>query len=91
MDWLSIISISIAPLTAAVGWLAGKRKRNNEFLHEMQESINMLAAKNNDLMEELIKVKTQNAQLIVEVEHMRAENRKLNRIVADLSAKLNRN
>lgn len=91
MDWINLISLLLSPATGVIGWLAGKRKRNNEFLHEMQESINMLAAKNNDLMEELIKVKTQNAQLIVEVEHMRAENRKLNRIVADLSAKLNRN
>ena len=46
----------IPTITAAVGWLAGKRKRRNDALKSMQDSIDILSLENKRLIEDLTTV-----------------------------------
>jgi hypothetical protein len=70
MDWIALIGILIAPLTGIVGWLAGRRKRNNDFLNTMQESINKLVTENTKLLDDVLTVKKQNIELLIQNEVM---------------------
>jgi cell shape-determining protein MreC len=88
MDWISLIGIITTPLAAAGGWLAGSRKRNNDFLQEMQDSINKLVAENNRLLHEIVEVKAQNADLKIAVKNLTLENEQLRKEVSELNAKL---
>jgi hypothetical protein len=49
-----ILSYAAPAATAVVGWFAGRRKRNNDFLRDMQASIDLLSEKNRELMNEVI-------------------------------------
>jgi hypothetical protein len=71
MDWITIGTISIAPLTALSGWLAGRRKRSNDFLHQMQDSINKLVDENTRLLDDVLTVKKQNVELLIQNEVMK--------------------
>ena len=71
MDWIAFITVAIAPLTALAGWMAGRRKRNNDFLHTMQESINKLATENTKLLDDIVTVKKQNVELLIQNEVMK--------------------
>ena len=71
MDWIALISVLLAPLTAFAGWLAGRHKRKNDFLHTMQESINRLVTENTRLLEDILTVKKQNVELLIQNEAMR--------------------
>jgi uncharacterized coiled-coil DUF342 family protein len=63
METISVILNFVVPaLTGAVGWFAGGRKRKNDFLNDLQASVNMLASKNEELMEELVKLRSENAE-----------------------------
>ena len=54
---ISIITDCLVPIvTAAAGWLAGKRKRRNDFLKNMQDSIDLLSVENKRLLEDLTAV-----------------------------------
>jgi septal ring factor EnvC (AmiA/AmiB activator) len=51
---------SIMPVVTAIGgWFAGKKKRNNDFLQDLQESVNMLTGENKKLLKELIEVRNE--------------------------------
>jgi len=71
MDWITLTGLLIAPLTAIAGWFAGKRKRSNDFLNAMQESINTLVAENAKLLDDVLTVKKQNIELLLQNEAMR--------------------
>ena len=54
---LEFIGTYIIPmLTALAGWVAGTRKRNNSFLQNLQDSINLLTSENKKLLEDLTSV-----------------------------------
>ncbi len=54
---ISIITDCLVPLiTAAAGWLVGKRKRRNDFLKNMQDSIDLLSVENKRLLKDLTAV-----------------------------------
>lgn len=63
MDITTIIGYLFSALTGIVGWLAGRRKQNNNFISEQQSSINLLAEKNNELLKEIVSLRQQNAEL----------------------------
>ena len=68
---LSDIFTYIAPvLTGVAGWLGGRRKKNNDFLGDLQASIDLLAEKNKTLMEEVVKLREENAELRVKIEEL---------------------
>lgn len=81
MELETITSIVLPPVTAAIGWLAGTRKRRNDAIGYLQKTIDDLAAKNAEYMGEI-------TQLRAEVAKLRAENAKLQQGQAEMQAKL---
>lgn len=68
---LETILTYLAPaLTAIVGWLAGNQKRKNDFLNDLQASIDLLADKNKSLLAEVVKLRSENATLIANQDAM---------------------
>lgn len=95
MDWTAIIGYVFSALTGVAGWLVGKRKRKNDFLSDLQGSINMLADENAKLLKELIAVRKENAALMLNQEQMkieigtlRKENEELRREIGELNSRL---
>ena len=85
METLTFIGTYIIPLfTAAVGWLVGSRKRKNDFLKDLQSSINLLSAENKRLLEEItnanteiVAVRKENEELKASVDRLCTENSQL--------------
>lgn len=73
MDWINIISIIIAPLTGVLSWFAGRKKSKNDFLQEMQDSIDLLVVKNKDLVEEVTNLRLKNSELIANQEILKRQ------------------
>ena len=86
---ITMILMYVLPalLSGAGGWFVGKatkRKQKNDILQEMQNSIDLVLTRNKELLNELInlrseiaQVKSENAALRVEVEEL---NRKLENV-----------
>ena len=72
---LDFIGTYIIPMiTAAVGWLAGTRKRKNDFLQDLQASIDLLSSENKKLLADITSV---NAEIVaVRKENEESENGK---------------
>ena len=89
---ISLITDCLVPtITAVVGWIAGKRKRQGDALKNMQESIEMLTGNNKRLLDDLAKVndevialRRENAELKLSVDHLCRENTQLKTEVQDL-------
>lgn len=90
------IAAWIAPvLTGIASYFAGTRKRNNDFLNDLQKSIDLLSAKNAELIDEVVKLRSENAKLLSNqdtlqsrVDTLTRQNDKLQKEVEDLNAKL---
>ncbi len=82
---LSFIGTYLIPLaTAAAGWFAGSRKRRNDFLKDLQSSIDLLSAENKRLLEditscnkEIVAVRKENEELKASVDRLCTENSQL--------------
>lgn len=59
----TVVSILLAPLAGAASYLAGRRKRDNNFLQQLQASIDLLSKENKELLIEIVEVKRKNAEL----------------------------
>jgi FtsZ-binding cell division protein ZapB len=84
IQFFDILPYIVSLVTAVGGWFAGKRKRSNDFLQDMQASIDMLTEKNTELVKkvlnlngEVIKLRKENAELRVELESL---NEKLSNV-----------
>ena len=85
METITFIGTYIIPLfSAAVGWLVGSRKRKNDFLKDLQASINLLSAENKRLLEEItnanseiVAVRKENEELKASVDRLCTENSQL--------------
>ena len=93
---ISLITDCLVPMiTAAAGWLAGKRKRRNDFLKNMQESIDILSMENKRLIEDLttvnrevVALRRENGELKTSVDQLCKENAQLKTEVQDLRKQL---
>jgi len=82
MEFLNLIlSYFVAIGTIIVGLFTGARKRRNDFLHEMQKSIDLLTTENKKLIERVV-------ALNKEVIDLRKENNILRCEVEELNKKL---
>lgn len=95
MDTVTMIGYLISALTGLAGWMVGRKKQNNDFIADLQGSINLLAEKNSELLRELITLRQQNATLLSnqaemkqEIACLRKENVGLKKEIEDLSARL---
>jgi peptidoglycan hydrolase CwlO-like protein len=77
--WLGILGFALNPITAFASWLVGRKKSNNDFLHDMQKSIDMLVKKNNEQLAELVELRNTNARLLENQEKMQIKIDKLTR------------
>lgn len=94
MDITTIIGYLFSALTGIVGWIVGRKKQNNDFISDLQDSINLLAGKNSDLLQEVVKLRQQNAELLsnqsdmkAEMAALRNENAGLKREIEELNLK----
>ncbi len=95
---LTFIGSYIIPIiTAAVGWIMGSRKRNNDFLSDLQSSIDLLSNENKKLLEditavntEIVKVRKENEELKVAVERLCTENSLLKDEIQGLKVQLSK-
>ena len=93
---ISIITDCLVPIaTAAAGWLAGKRKRRNDFLKNMQDSIDILSMENKRLLEDLTNVnrevvalRKENGELKYSVDQLCRENAQLKEEVRNLKTRM---
>lgn len=67
-EWITTL---LVPVTGVVSWLAGTRKRRNDTIVELQNTINLLAEKNRELYEETIKLRAQVAELKDEIDRLK--------------------
>ena len=89
---ISLITDCLVPtITAVVGWLAGKRKRRNDFLKNMQDSIDLLSVENKRLLKDLtavnnevVALRKENGELKYSVDQLCRENVQLKTEVQDL-------
>ncbi len=92
----TIIAECLVPIiTAAAGWLAGKRKRRNDALKSMQDSIDILSTENKRLIEDLttvnrevVALRRENGELKTSVDQLCKENAQLKTEVQDLRKQL---
>ena len=70
IQFSDILPYIVSVITGITGWLTGKRKQNNDFLKDLQASIDLLAEKNKQLMEEVVQLRQENAKLRIEVEEL---------------------
>lgn len=89
------VTAVVSLLTAFGGWFVGRRKRNNDFLGELQNSIDLLTEKYTKTLTELVSVKEQNAKLLIgqnemsiELKAVREENSLLKKEVEELTTQL---
>ena len=88
----TIVTECLVPMiTAAAGWLAGKRKRRNDALKSMQDSIDILSTENKRLIEDLtavnrevVALRRENGELKTSVDQLCKENVQLKTEVQDL-------
>ena len=95
-DTLTFIGTYIIPMiTAAVGWLVGNRKRKNDFLQNLQASIDLLSSENKKLLAditsvnaEIVAVRKENEELKASVDKLCNENAQLKDEIRQLKEKM---
>ena len=75
--FITILGYILTPIAGIVTWLVSRKKQRNDFLQDMQASINLLAEENKKLMIEIVALRKENLQLRAEVEEL---NRKLDNV-----------
>ena len=73
--WAWILSSNA--ITGIVTWVATRRKRNNDFLAEMQKSIDLLSQKYNEQLQDNVRLSELAISLKNEIANVRMENRLL--------------
>jgi len=79
--WITILGYLLAPVTGVVSWIAASRKRKNDFLTDLQASIDLLSAKNKELINEVVNLRG-------EVVQLKSENTALRREIEELNERL---
>lgn len=87
--WIAELALGV--ISSIAGWLVGRRQRNNNFLAELQKSINNLAEINSKQMEEILKLRenvitlrSENFFLKQSLSQVQKENESLNLQMAAL-------
>lgn len=82
-------------LGSLVSWLFGRQKRNNDFIADLQESINLLTEENKKTLREVVELRRENATLLsnqetlsIQIKKLQDENAALSKMVDELNARL---
>ena len=76
-----IVEFSVPIISAIVGYFVGKRKRDNDFISDLQTSIDVLSEKNAKLIKQVVELNDQ-------VVSLKRENAELKAEIASLNTKL---
>lgn len=94
-DYRWLVDVLLPVLTAAAGYLTGRRKKDNDFLADLQRSIDLLSEKNTELVKqvitlegEVVGLRHENGELRNEVEALRKQNKRLSDEVGKLRKQL---
>lgn len=90
-SWLGELLMYALPggfLGAAASWAVGRRKRNNDFLSEMQRSIDLLSEKYNQVLQENVLLRQEKAEWQVVQQTLLAKVDRLTREVENLRRKI---
>lgn len=74
----------LIPVSSAITWLAARRKRRNDALCDLQNTIDMLVLKNNEVYRELISTRRELAEARNEIDILKANQEKLLKENAEL-------
>ena len=96
MSWvLPTLTIVLPVISSAATWIVGSRKRNNSFIKDLQNSIDLLAEKYTDTLDKLTELRCENAelksaqsQMLLEIKSLRIENQELKKNIDKLNEKL---
>lgn len=91
-SWLSDLFAFALPggfLGAALSWVVGRRKRNNDFLAEMQRSIDLLSEKYNQVLQENVALRQEKAEWQVTQQMLLAKVDRLTREIENLRRNFN--
>ncbi len=83
-EYVPSISAIATPLSAVVGWLVGRRKRQLEGISALQDTVNLLIAKNCELIREITDLRQKYAALSAENRELLEEVQRLNKACKDL-------
>ena len=70
IEWLTLI---LPVLSSVVTWWVMRKKRKNDFLADLQSSIDLLSEKYYTTLQELVVLKGQNAQLMMAQDELKAQ------------------
>lgn len=90
-SWLSDLLAFALPsgfVGAVASWAVGRRKRNNDFLAEMQRSIDLLSEKYNQVLQENVALRQEKAEWQVAQQELLAKVDRLTREVERLRRNL---
>ena len=87
-----ILPYFVSILTGVAAWIAGRSKQRNDFISDLQKSIDLLSDKNKTLLQELINLRGENTnmranqqEMQVSLTYLRRENRELREHVQELT------
>lgn len=86
---LLITAISSGGISGVITWMFSKKKRDNDFLSDLQNSINILTQNYTDTLNKLVEVQRQNAELLAGQATMQQEIDKLKKENCKLIEKIN--
>lgn len=88
MDWIAALGYIIAPVSSIITWFVGRKKSRNDFLREMQASIDLLATRNGNLIKEVTELRGENMRLRLDVQRLATENAKMSKEIEGLNSRL---
>lgn len=89
IETIIITAISSLPIGSAIGWFFSQKKRNNDFIADLQNSIDLLSDNYTKTLDGLVVVKKQNADLLIIVSQLESELVKLREENNGLMLKMN--
>lgn len=75
--WFEVFSIIFGSggiVYGVASWFVSKRKRNNDFISELQESINKLSRSYTETLNTLVDVQRQNSKLLINQDKLESQN-----------------
>lgn len=95
VDWSAIGTYLLPIISSVITWLVGTRKRKNDFLRDLQSSIDLLTQKNTELLKKVVLLGEENAQLLanqsklnLRIKTLEGQNEALRKEVETLNATL---
>ena len=84
------LTFTLPTFTAVVSWFASRRIRNNNTLQQLQQSIDLLAKKNNELYEIIVHQNTQIVKLKKENEELKLQVAENSKVINELKDQLSK-